>query len=387
MTLGVRPLVRTVVLGIMGLIFIIIGHRMASGPLVAGAGVVVLAVIIDGVVFLLTSTRFSLESCERRIEPHPCFLGHDQLVRLTNTLAPGRDYSGVEEWLPDDLSGAVEVIPRSERNPGSILEYVIHPPKRGTWVIGPASLRHYSGLGLWSRRITSDQTSEIIVWPQIRALNIFVQAHDRQAVMGHTTFAQPHQDNVTVRPYAAGDDVRRVHWRSSAHQGELMTRAEEPTDGDRAWVGVHVATHALDEVREVVLSLAASWIVELTQAGFEVDLDCAGELHRRSSTHQLTRLAEVTTEDLSRDLSTTSVAGVPMMFLAGDDPISADIHTSGGSGSFAGSMAVVWSGSSDLADRLRKLGWSVLELSSESSLDDSAEQLSEFARSMLVVLQ
>ncbi len=32
---------------------------------------------------------------------------------------------------------------------------------------------------------------------------------------------------MTVRTYAMGDDMRRVHWRSTAHHGQLMVRREE----------------------------------------------------------------------------------------------------------------------------------------------------------------
>ena len=41
------------------------------------------------------------------------------------------------------------------------------------------------------------------------------------------SFASGNAAEVTVREYRRGDEVRRVHWRSSAHVGELMVRREE----------------------------------------------------------------------------------------------------------------------------------------------------------------
>jgi uncharacterized protein (DUF58 family) len=35
------------------------------------------------------------------------------------------------------------------------------------------------------------------------------------------------EDDVSIREYRRGDDLRRVHWRSTAHRGELMVRRDE----------------------------------------------------------------------------------------------------------------------------------------------------------------
>ena len=47
-------------------------------------------------------------------------------------------------------------------------------------------------------------------------------------------FATGSAEDVTVREYRHGDDLRRVHWRSSARIGELMVRREEQPWQSRA---------------------------------------------------------------------------------------------------------------------------------------------------------
>ena len=71
-------------------------------------------------------------------------------------------------------------------------------------------------------------TTEIAVTPKIyelgglRAGSSGSSAEARSARAGLVG-----QDDVLVREYRRGDDVRRVHWRSTARAGELMVRREE----------------------------------------------------------------------------------------------------------------------------------------------------------------
>ena len=63
-------------------------------------------------------------------------------------------------------------------------------------------------------------------------------------------------EDVTVREYRRGDDLRRVHWRSSAHAGELMVRREEQPWQSRATL--FVDNRALRAPRQRARVLASS---------------------------------------------------------------------------------------------------------------------------------
>ena len=90
-------------------------------------------------------------------------------------------------------------------------------------------------------------------------------------------FAIGSAEDVTVREYRRGDDLRRVHWRSSARVGELMVRREEQPWQSRATVFLdnRLISHRGQGVAsslEAAVSAAASIAVHLSQRGFTVRL-------------------------------------------------------------------------------------------------------------------
>jgi uncharacterized protein (DUF58 family) len=366
---------------IVGVILVVVGHRTASVPLVAAGSILLLTAIADGVIFLLVSIWFPVGEFSRVLDPNPCFMGYPVRVRLVGPPGSRMGSTGIEEWVPEELTGYVQIAPRGKRLPGSVLEYDVHPPRRGVWSLGPATVNRFSAVGLWWTRVVGHRTDEVIVWPEIRPLGLAVRAQDREGVVGRTTYAQPHQDNATVRPYSPGDDLRRVHWRSSARHDELMTRAEEPTDADRAWVGLTVGEQVPSQVRELAICLAASWIVEVAHIGFTIDLSCGGQARRASREKHLTRLALLSDEEVSRPVSFQGVEGMTMMILAGhhDDIVPTP---PGGVHGFTSALAVFLSGDATDHHLWREAGWSVLRLEPSSTLDQGIAQMSRFADAM-----
>jgi uncharacterized protein (DUF58 family) len=71
------------------------------------------------------------------------------------------------------------------------------------------------------------------------------------------------EDFRTLREYVVGDDLRRVHWRSSARTEDLMVREEEaPWDSrDAILVDTRAAVYADPAAFESVVELAASLMV------------------------------------------------------------------------------------------------------------------------------
>ncbi len=90
-------------------------------------------------------------------------------------------------------------------------------------------------------------------------------------------FATGSAEDVTVREYRRGDDLRRVHWRSSARVGELMVRREEQPWQSRAtlFLDNRMRSHrgqGIASSLEAAVSVAASIAVHLSHRGFTVRL-------------------------------------------------------------------------------------------------------------------
>src|SRR5690606_23901969 len=95
---------------------------------------------------------------------------------------------------------------------------------------GPAILQRSDPLHVTTWRTPVGASSEMIVWPRPAPVGDDVLAHALEATapVPHGT-PQRTLEDLTVREYRRGDDLHRVHWRSSARHGELMVRHDEPT--------------------------------------------------------------------------------------------------------------------------------------------------------------
>ena len=94
--------------------------------------------------------------------------------------------------------------------------------RRGPVSLGPWVLERVDPWGLMRRRVGEVEGVAMLVVPRVRpvslaALPSALADFGGSAEMGTTPFA-------TLREYVIGDELRHVHWRSSAKTGKLMMR-------------------------------------------------------------------------------------------------------------------------------------------------------------------
>ncbi|MDR7520982.1 MAG: DUF58 domain-containing protein [Armatimonadota bacterium] len=102
----------------------------------------------------------------------------------------------------------------------------VTPPRRGRYAVGPVVIASRGLLGLFTARRHLHADGHIVIWPQTQPVPSQVLAALAPALEGRQPAGRSRQpdDLYGVRDYQPGDSLARVHWRSSARRGTLVTR-------------------------------------------------------------------------------------------------------------------------------------------------------------------
>jgi uncharacterized protein (DUF58 family) len=148
---------------------------------------------------------------------------------------------------------------------------------RGIYQVGPSQAISSDPLGLAELPAGHGPIDHLVVYPTVERLNGFpvVRGQDPSMAAARPEHAQRGgEDFYTLREYQRGDDLRRVHWPSSAKMDRLMIRQLETPWQSRALVMLDVrpSVYESDEAFETAVSGAASVVTHLVRSGFEADL-------------------------------------------------------------------------------------------------------------------
>lgn len=194
----------------------------------------------------------------------------------------------VREHLPAALGGEGD-LPLDARMP-----HLLGVAQRGRHELGPYSIIVRDVFGLFHLRRTIADDLRLTGLPALTEMS--PAAAEAVGITRHGALhaaAAPGIGEIgpLARPYASGDDVRRIHWRASARTGKLMTREEEPAAGRSAVIVLDTSRgpHPAPEVEDRLLSHAATVLEMLGRTGWEVRiLDASGdEITRTGSRHGL----------------------------------------------------------------------------------------------------
>lgn len=148
---------------------------------------------------------------------------------------------------------------------------------RGVYRVGPTVVRTTDPLGLAELRSGEGPVDRIVVYPAIEELTGFPIVRGQDPAMQASRpehSRQGGEDFYTLREYQHGDDLRRVHWPSSAKTDELMIRQLETPWQSRALVllDVRAASYESGDGFEKAVSGAATVVTHLIGSGFDADL-------------------------------------------------------------------------------------------------------------------
>lgn len=160
----------------------------------------------------------------RHIEPDR--VGRGEAARVTLTLC-NRGRLRSASLVAEDRCGNRRVpVPVLRLRPGrdTTVDYPVPTHRRGVIPVGPLRVTGQDPLGLVSVARAHGETGEIWVYPRIHPLSA-VPVGVSRSLDGHIDRV-PHGSITfdSLREYVVGDELRRVHWRTSAKVGELMVR-------------------------------------------------------------------------------------------------------------------------------------------------------------------
>lgn len=240
-------------------------------PGVAGLGLamVVLVVAAVGTVVLPAPVR-----AERTVRPRTVH----RLGTCVGTLA----LTSTSRRLPVELDAVDSVggeavpieVPLLAAGAATSVEYPIPTARRGVLRIGPLTLRRHGLAGLADSRATLGTAVEVRVVPRVLPVRGLPSGVRRGHVGADERVERGGTDLVGLREYVPGDDLRRLHWATSARTGTLMVR--EDADPARPHLAVvlddRAASHPDPDGFEDAVELAASLLTAAITDGHPVRL-------------------------------------------------------------------------------------------------------------------
>ena len=315
-----------------GITALFCGYALGQRDLVRVAILLVGAPIIAAV--FLSRSRISIAS-QRSAEPNRVPPGVPILLRisLTNQSFLATGSLMLEDRLGPPFEQRARFTLDSLRGRETrTLAYHLPTANRGEYRVGPLVMRLADPFGLVERTRSFRAVNDILVLPAVDPLPDapLPGAWDSSLQAGSHAIGSHGSDDASIRQYRYGDDLRKVHWRSTARLGSMMMRQEE-----RPWHGrtsVLLDTRALahrrltasngvalgDDSRqydsfEYALSAAASVATHLQGRGRNLDL-VAGDLVLRGLTSglmldRLARLSPVGSSNLGLSLAAAESGG------------------------------------------------------------------------------
>ena len=137
--------------------------------------------------------------------------------------------------LPGSLPGrAISLSGRSERS------WLVRVPlsRRGHFRIEPLRIRTGDPFGFFEASATVGQGVSVIVYPRIEPLPAWrlpaasLEGSHRSPVRTLQTTPLA----TSIRPYAPGDSMNRIHWRTTARLGEIQVKEFEVEQTADAWI-------------------------------------------------------------------------------------------------------------------------------------------------------
>ncbi len=266
---------RGLALLVAGPVLVAAGWWAGYDELVA-AGVAAVVLVAASAAWLLVRPRVEIE---RELWPDRVAAGEVAYgrVKVRNLSSrPSAGFVAHEQFGAELLDVAVPRLPPGERVSQA---YRLPTARRGVVPVGPMRIGRADPLGL----VDSEQRhgDVLTLWVHPRHVDVAPQpSRFTRSLEGPSSDTSP-QGSITfhaVREYVRGDDLRKVHWRSTARTGTLMVRQYVDTSLPDVTLALDSTVTGGADLLEVRLEVAASLLLASTVRHFPVRLVGTGGL-------------------------------------------------------------------------------------------------------------
>lgn len=253
-----------------GLLLVVLGIVLSwAAAAVVGVGAIALVLLSLG--FLLRPHGLSVQ---RYLVPTRIPKHEEAMVHLTITNSGSWPVAAQrsEQQVGDEVMRFV--LPRLKKGAVEERNFPMPTDRRGVFEVAPFRTTRQDPFGLVRRVRTFADTDELWVYPRILPLRPLPAGFSRPAE-GPTSDMAP-QGSLTfhrLREYVVGDDLRLVHWKSTARTGKLMVRHMVDTSQPYSVVVTDLRPQVYSaETFELALDAAASAVVAASRSTGPIQL-------------------------------------------------------------------------------------------------------------------
>ena len=271
---------------------LLIGGRLAGLYEVFLLGAVTLVLVLVSAVWV--AIRPVAIGVGRDIRPRVIHAGDHAVVTL-DVANRSRVTSPVLRLVDPVGSGEGAEVLIAPIAPGTVARtaYQIPTTRRGLVHIGPLRTVHGDAFGIAGRARSVTGTATLTVLPAVEHIRPLTKTaapagDGRRRV---ADLARRGDDFAALRPYVVGDDLRRVHWPSSARTDDLVVRQDDVPWQERVTVVLDTRSTVYPRTSfERAVSAAASIIEAHAARGDQVRLAAAGGIDIASGDDHRQRL-------------------------------------------------------------------------------------------------
>ncbi len=273
-----------------GIVALVVG-LLLGWPELTFVGLTLLVAVVVALFFLIGRSSYSIDI---ELNPRRVTVGDRAIGRVLVTNVGKRPSTATTLEVPVGEGLAEFAI--SGLQPGENTEELFAVPtnRRAVILAGPALSVRGDQLGLFRRAVRWTEQIELFVHPITTRLHPTAAGLVRD-LEGQVTKKITNNDISfhALRAYVTGDDVRYVHWRTSARTGQLMVRQFEESRRSQLTIITSSDTryYASDDEFELAVSVTASIGSQVIRDGTQISVVTEDRVLK---THSVTSLLDDT---------------------------------------------------------------------------------------------